>query len=279
MKKLFLYSALQMTFILNAQVGIGTNTPNYDSALEINSSNKGILITRINLVDTNLANPLNNHVKGMIIYNLNTNGTGNTAVSPGFYYNDGIKWIKLEPISINIGDIKHSLNTNDHLGWYKLDGRLISTLPSLAENNAISLGFLTNLPNTEDRILKGKTNLETIGSIGGNNSISLTQANLPNVDFYGTTSLEGNHTHNYIDRHNSNFEEINVVYGLLGILSGVVLNILNTNVGNKTSQTNLSNSSINGDHTHTVSVSSGGSNTTLPNAKTISTNTFVYLGE
>lgn len=273
---LFFISCIFQTY---AQVGIGTSTPNVDAALEISSPDKAVLITKVSLTSTDLATPLATHNVGMIVYNTNTNGSGDTKVSPGLYYNNGLKWVKLEPIPIAIGDVKHTIATADHLGWYKLDGRSISTLPALAQLNATSLGFATNLPDATDKVLKAKSNVETLGQTGGNNNVVLAQNNLPNVNFTGTTSVDGSHTHSHSDQHNSVIENINLVYGLLGILSGVVLNILNTNVGNKVPATIVANSNNAGNHSHTASVSSGGSNTVLPNVKHLTANTFIYLGE
>ena len=77
-----------LTLTTFAQVGIGTTTPNPDAALEISSTNSGILLPRLALTATNSPAPLSVDVAGMIVYN-----TSNEAdVSPGFYYNDGTNW-------------------------------------------------------------------------------------------------------------------------------------------------------------------------------------------
>lgn len=75
-----------------SQVKIGgtDNTPNKDALLEI-EGNKGLLLPRLALKNTNDKSPLSAHVEGMTVYN--TAKTGN--VTPGFYYNDGAKWIKM----------------------------------------------------------------------------------------------------------------------------------------------------------------------------------------
>ena len=90
-----------------SQTGIGTTTPDPDAQLEISATNKGVLITRVELSGTNLSAPLNSHVAGMIVYNTATNGSGSTAVTPGFYYNDGTKWVRTlgsgEVIAVNSG--------------------------------------------------------------------------------------------------------------------------------------------------------------------------------
>ena len=80
-----------------SQVGIGTTNPNGDALLEIgtSSSTKGLLLPRVALSATDNVSPLSAHVAGMTVYNTATAGSGATAVSPGFYYNDGTEWIQL----------------------------------------------------------------------------------------------------------------------------------------------------------------------------------------
>mgnify|MGYP003640552150 CR=1 FL=1 len=85
-----------------AQVGIGTTTPNASAALEISSTDQGLLIPRVALTATNISGPLTAHVNGMIVYNTNSSGSANTAVTPGFYFNDGAKWVRLaDNLAIN----------------------------------------------------------------------------------------------------------------------------------------------------------------------------------
>lgn len=76
----------------NAQVGVGTTKPNADAALDVTSTNKGLLLPRVQLVSTDNPSPLSAHVAGMLVWNSGNSGTGTTAVTPGVYYNDGTKW-------------------------------------------------------------------------------------------------------------------------------------------------------------------------------------------
>jgi hypothetical protein len=278
-KKITLLIFLLVSALSHAQVGIGTVAPNNDSALDVNSDSKGVLISRVSLAQTTSSTPLTNHVAGMIVYNTSLSGTGDTMVFEGFYYNDGSQWIRLEPLTTEIGDIKHSLLTEDHHGWYLLDGRNVSTLSPYAQASATSIGFGTNIPNASDKILKGKSGSESLMAVGGNNSVALTQANLPNVIFNGTTTTAGNHSHDHEDKYHGVPENLNLVTGLLGILSGLVLNILNNNVGASTVSTATSTSSTAGNHFHTATVSTGGSSLPLDNVSHLVTNTFVYLGK
>lgn len=73
-----------------AQIGIGTTSPNQYSALDINGEEGGLLMPRVALTSTSSNSPIGSHVEGMTVYN-----TANTGdVTPGFYYNDGSKWVR-----------------------------------------------------------------------------------------------------------------------------------------------------------------------------------------
>ena len=82
----------------------------------------------------------------------------------------------------DVGDVKTSLLTSDHNGWYILNGRAVNTLSGTASANAVSLGYNTNLPNTttEDYVLGQQTG-QTKGTFTGTNFHSMTEANLPNI--------------------------------------------------------------------------------------------------
>lgn len=81
-----------------AQVGIGTTTPHSSSLLEINATNKGVLIPRVNLISTlqTSLDGVENSKKSLLIYNSNINVTGEGAVGEGYYYFDGTLWIPFQ---------------------------------------------------------------------------------------------------------------------------------------------------------------------------------------
>lgn len=89
------------------------------------------------------------------------------------------------------GDVKTSLLTVDHSGWYKLDGRSVTALPSGPRNRAISLGYPTVLPDSTGCFLKGGAP----GLVTGSSTVTLTRDQLPNVTLSGSTSTNGSHTH------------------------------------------------------------------------------------
>jgi len=90
-KQFFTAVAIIVTGLaVNAQVGIGTTTPNTDASLQVTSpgANKGLLLPTVLLTSTSSATPMTAHVAGMLVYNTATTGD----VVPGLYVNDGAKW-------------------------------------------------------------------------------------------------------------------------------------------------------------------------------------------
>ncbi|WP_048505895.1 hypothetical protein [Chryseobacterium angstadtii] len=267
MKKNTFYTLIGLLFfsIIKSQVGIGTSNPSTSAVLELSSTNKGFLMNTVSLTSTLSASPLSSHTEGIWVYNTATAGTSPNDVIPGLYYNDGAKWVLM---SINtdipkIGDIKSSMVNTDHNGWYLMNGRNTSTLSATAQASASSIGFATVLPNTADRILKGKNASEAVTATGGASSYTLSQANLPNLTFTGNTSTDGAHTHSYTNR-------------------GV--NYWNFNAGSlnttRTVNTETRTTGASGDHNHTFSVSSGGSNTAVSQyPKHMVVQYFIYLGK
>ena len=106
MKNLLLLIFFSTVFSLQAQVGIGTTTPN--AALDINSNNQGLLSPRVSLTASNIALPVINPAGGALaistlVYNTATSGTNPNNVIPGYYYWDGSKWLLItsQPTAIN----------------------------------------------------------------------------------------------------------------------------------------------------------------------------------
>lgn len=88
--KVLLISILILSnFIVYAQVGIGTTTP--DGTLDIFSTNDGVLIPRVALTSTTSALPLTAPTISELVYNSATI----FDVSPGYYYWNGTTWVKL----------------------------------------------------------------------------------------------------------------------------------------------------------------------------------------
>lgn len=101
MKALYLFLGILLCCLLflseNAfsQVTIGSNVePHKDAILDLKQdgiTKGGLLLPRVALVESTSSQPLSIHTEGMTVYN--TAKTGD--VTPGFYYNNGSKWLKL----------------------------------------------------------------------------------------------------------------------------------------------------------------------------------------
>lgn len=85
---------------LNAQVTIGSGYPPDENALldlrenADNSSSKGFLLPRVSLISLTQPDPMVAFVEGMVVYNIRF---GDDGLSPGFYYCDAYRWVRLEP--------------------------------------------------------------------------------------------------------------------------------------------------------------------------------------
>lgn len=97
LKTLIFATTIILGLDIQAQMKIGNNptTINANSVLEIESTNKGLLLPRIGLTSTTSFAPLAAHIAGMTVYNTATAGD----VTPGYYYNDGSKWVRIFGVS------------------------------------------------------------------------------------------------------------------------------------------------------------------------------------
>lgn len=94
MKKIFIvsYCSFLITGLVlpghsfSQNIGMGTSTPHASAVLEIQSTNKGMLVPRIALTAVNSASPVTSPADALLVYNTATAGAGTNAVEPGFYY-------------------------------------------------------------------------------------------------------------------------------------------------------------------------------------------------
>lgn len=284
---------LSFNFAISQNVGIGTATPDASAKLHVSSTNSGILVPNITLTDVSAAAPVTAPATGLLIWNTNASVTGGSGA--GYYYWSGSSWTKLasEPISLHTnGDVKHSFVASDHSGWVQLDGRLLSSLTATQQAAATALGFVGNLPDATNRVLKQNG---AVNTTGGSNTTTIAQVNLPNVNLSGTAASDGIHSHSatsgYAGAHYHSF----IDYGYSN--NGTFADDIDDDPGlgggttftmddNDLNFTNYAASHVhsisvgNSDsHTHTVSVSTGGSGAAL-NVENpyLTTNVFVYLG-
>ncbi len=84
---IFTAALLGSAYFAQAQIAVGTPTPATSSYLDVEATDKGILIPRVKLTATDEFAPITGEqVESLLVYNTATSGTGNTTVKPGFYY-------------------------------------------------------------------------------------------------------------------------------------------------------------------------------------------------
>jgi hypothetical protein len=145
---------------------------------------------------TDIFSNANNNVHvvftGMIEVNLQAGITYNVFVSSsgsrdaGDYDRVFYKMVagNLPINQFNLGDIKTGIQSGDHNGWVKLDGRLKSTLTASQQLQATALGIGNNLPDATDAVLVQSSG--SLGSVTGSMSRTIAQNQLPNITFTGS---------------------------------------------------------------------------------------------
>jgi len=107
---------IAMCFVqtVSAQIKIGINptTMNANAVLEIESVNKGLLLPRLALSSTSSPSPMISFTYGMLVYNTATQND----VTPGMYYSDGVKWLKMLAGSFTETPAASSWRTNGNNG-------------------------------------------------------------------------------------------------------------------------------------------------------------------
>lgn len=126
----------------NAQVGIGTVLP--EGALDVSSTNEGLLIPRVALSATNVATVLSPTVSELV-YNTFTSALGPNQVAPGFYYWNGTIWVPI---------------TTGNLAAWSLTGNTgtVATTNFIGTTDAVD--FVTRTNNTE------KVRVTSAGNLG-----------------------------------------------------------------------------------------------------------------
>jgi hypothetical protein len=79
--------------VFSQAIGIGASvfTPDPSAMLEVQATNKGILIPRVALTQTTSSSPITSPATSLMVYNTATVND----VTPGYYYWDGSQWVRL----------------------------------------------------------------------------------------------------------------------------------------------------------------------------------------
>jgi hypothetical protein len=117
------------SFSLNAQnVGINTTTPHSSAALEVKSTDKGLLVPRLT---SNQVDDLPSPATGLLVFDTDENK---------FVYFDGTNW---QPVAANVGDKVGSTTTHKVPKW---DGTQL--VDGQITDNGAAIGIGTTTPNS-----------------------------------------------------------------------------------------------------------------------------------
>ncbi|MCW5520823.1 hypothetical protein J1N09_13325 [Aureitalea sp. L0-47] len=147
--------------IVMGQVGINTVNPGDGSIMDVNSTDKGIFIPRINISALSTIDPVTGitntpaalaAAEGLLVYNTNT------STGPGFFYWDGTTWAAVNPGSVTEPAIDAvSLTTDETLdstGYTDIPGMSVTftarktsalvnlTASGFGTTNSASIAFL-----------------------------------------------------------------------------------------------------------------------------------------
>ena len=90
MKKVLFFGFTVFTFLTNAQVGIGTSTPDASAKLQIDATDKGFLPPRVALTSLTDQSTIATPAEGLLVY-----CTGTAGLAEGYYYWEGSTWVKM----------------------------------------------------------------------------------------------------------------------------------------------------------------------------------------
>lgn len=177
---LFFSLLLLPLYAIHAQnVGIGTASPHNSAKLQIEATNKGLLVPRISIPNLNAAAPVSSPATALLVYNTNA------STGLGYYYWDGSKWVRF-----------HDQNMGDH-DWYEVG---TTSAPNAINDNIFTQGTVgigTNSPNTNSQL--------HIQTTGNNNAIMIgdgpfpSSGNQDNIVFSDTNNNTGNRLIRWLD--------------------------------------------------------------------------------
>ena len=115
----------------NVGIGASTFTPDASAGLDVNFTDKGLLIPRVALTSTSSASPITSPATSLLIYNTATAGD----VTPGYYYWNGSAWVRFATGSSVINGSgtatrvafwsgANTLSSNANLYWDNTNSRL-----------------------------------------------------------------------------------------------------------------------------------------------------------
>jgi hypothetical protein len=127
-------------YSVKAQVGIGTTTPSSSAQLDVTSSTKGVLLSRVALTSLTSASPLTSPTTSMLVYNTATAGSYPNNVTPGYYYWNGTAWVRFEDQTTSPGVMEWN--------WTLGNPTSLSPAATFVGNASNTTGYVQLTPNS-----------------------------------------------------------------------------------------------------------------------------------
>jgi hypothetical protein len=135
--------AERMRIAANGHVGIG-GAPANGAILDVQSTNRGVLIPRVALTALNNANPVGNAnvVNGLLVFNTATAGAGQNMATPGFYRWDATagRWYRLVDLIEEVW-LVGPLNINANTTY-----TVTAAIPGVTVGTGVSVALSGNWP-------------------------------------------------------------------------------------------------------------------------------------
>ena len=167
-KMFLIYLAVMLlpVSVVHAQQKISDGTANApinpDALLELQTAKKGLLLPRVKLDSTSSFSPMTARVEGMTVYNTVAAGSGTTAVTPGYYYNDGTKWVRL--YSIPVGGTSGQMLTTDGSGGTSWKSVTQTITQNVSVTSMVDANILGYTPSTTATACTNAPATVTVGS-------------------------------------------------------------------------------------------------------------------
>ena len=205
MNKLLLYSIILCSSFYSYSQNVGINgtgaAPNASAMLDVSATNKGLLIPRVALSAANSNAPIGATITtSLLVYNTATAGAGTNAVSPGYYYWDGAKWVSTGgndwKITGNAGTTSgtHFLGTTDNV---TLDFRTNNTIRASFLNTGQFVVNSTTLLSTEQMRVNGASNSAIRADNNSADDVIWAQNNGAGTSIHGSAYGAGDGVYGY----------------------------------------------------------------------------------
>ncbi len=190
MKKLISFLALATLvapgFAQNIAINSTGAAPAPSAMLDITSTTTGLLVPRVALTATNSALPVTLPATSLFVYNTATAGAAPNDVTPGYYYWDGVQWVRFAAsgdswrITGNAGTTAGAnfIGTTDAVDW------VIKTGGAAAANERMRVAAAGQVVQNNTGIFPGD-----VFSAYGNNTTNGTTNSINNAA--GTFSVNG----------------------------------------------------------------------------------------